>query len=126
MGPTTRLCLRLPLRPVPTTSSTAVLSSLSCRVRAIHRPPAQPAKVVPVYGTGPPPEPPTPAPEYSDATARIARRRRQAELLKQAKEVRAAAAAKSKTGPGSADGKEKTGLKKRFWKEVSVKEVDGT
>ncbi|KAK0633211.1 hypothetical protein B0T14DRAFT_411958, partial [Immersiella caudata] len=97
--------------------------------RAIHHLPAQPAKVVPVYGTGPPPEPPTPSLEYSDATARIARRRRQAELLKQAKEVRAAASARnaaSKQGVASSASQSKsTGLKRRFWKEVSVQEVDG-
>ncbi|KAK5656210.1 hypothetical protein OQA88_4971 [Cercophora sp. LCS_1] len=116
MASTARLFLALPLRPATTTHAL----SLTCRVRsrALHRPASQPAKVVPVYGTGPPPEPPTPAPEYSDATARIARRRRQAKLLKQAKEVRTAAAAK-------ASSTEPTGLKRRFWKDVSVEEVDG-
>ncbi|KAK0655895.1 hypothetical protein B0T16DRAFT_398006 [Cercophora newfieldiana] len=128
MAPATRLCTAvLPLRQA---SATAAKSGLASRaVRAIHHQPAQPAKVVPVYGTGPPPEPPTPSLEYTDATARIARRRRQAELLKQAKEVRAAATARnaqSKSGIAPSSTQQKsTGLKKRFWKEVSVQEVDG-
>ncbi|KAK4453454.1 putative mitochondrial protein atp12 precursor [Podospora aff. communis PSN243] len=126
MAPATRLCTAvLPLRQV---SATVTKSALACRVaRALHHQPPQPAKVVPVYGTGPPPEPPTPNPEFTDASARIARRRRQAELLKQAKEVRAAASARnaaSKAGSASPQSKS-TGLKKRFWKEVSVQEIDG-
>jgi ATP synthase F1 complex assembly factor 2 len=44
---------------------------------------------------------------------RVQRRRKQAEMLKNAKEIRSAQA--GKTG----------GLKKRFWKDVSVSEVDG-
>ncbi|KAJ4288594.1 hypothetical protein N0V90_011831 [Kalmusia sp. IMI 367209] len=59
---------------------------------------------------GPPPETPTPA--ASDALDRVARKRKQAELLKQAKEVRAAP-----TRPQSV-------LAKRFWKDVSVKDTE--
>jgi ATP synthase F1 complex assembly factor 2 len=61
---------------------------------------------------GPPPE--TPTPSASDALHRVARKRKQAELLKQAKDVRAAP-----NKPNSA-------LAKRFWKSVTVKETDGT
>lgn len=64
---------------------------------------------------GPPPETPEPAP--SDALHRVARKRKQAELLKHAQEARAA------TGTGPA--KPKTVLQKRFWKDVSVKETPG-
>jgi hypothetical protein len=60
---------------------------------------------------GPPPETPTPAP--SDALYRVARKRKQAELLKQAREVRTTSSSK------------KTLLQKRFWKDVSVKETGG-
>ena len=60
---------------------------------------------------GPPPETPTPAP--SDALYRVARKRKQAELLKQAREVRTTSSSK------------KTLLQKRFWKDVSVKETEG-
>lgn len=60
---------------------------------------------------GPPPE--TPVPSASDALDRVARKRKQAALLQQAKEVRAAP-----NRPTSA-------LAKRFWKSVSVKDTEG-
>jgi ATP synthase F1 complex assembly factor 2 len=103
MKSTSRLLL-LPLRPL----------HLRPSCKAIHTLPAQPANVVPVYGTGPPPEPPTPtAPK--DLDPRIARRRRQADLLKQAKDIRNQKSYTSgtKTSP----------LKKRFWEHVSVVEA---
>jgi hypothetical protein len=52
-----------------------------------------------------------PAPEPSEAAQRIARRKKQAELLQQAKGLKA-------------DGKTKA-LKKRFWSAATVNEVDG-
>src|SRR5262245_47628547 len=61
---------------------------------------------------GPPPESPTPSP--SDPLERVARKKKQAELLKQAREVR--------TTPS----KPKSVLQKRFWKDVLVKETEGT
>ncbi|KAI5464270.1 hypothetical protein BGZ63DRAFT_377326 [Mariannaea sp. PMI_226] len=97
---------RLPARLAPRLISTPVT------VRSIHSTIAKPANVAPIVGTGPPPEAPTPAAE--NLHQRIARRRRQAEMLKHALELRNA-----KTG------KVTGGLKKRFWKEVSVQEVDG-
>lgn len=63
---------------------------------------------------GPPPEPPAPHP--SDALERVARKRRQANLLKQAQDVRAAATPSNKP---------KSMLQRRFWKDVMVKEGDG-
>lgn len=60
------------------------------------------------------PDPPAnsePAPEPSDAAQRIARRKKQAELLQQAKGLKP-------------DGKTKA-LKKRFWFAATVNEVDG-
>jgi hypothetical protein len=60
---------------------------------------------------GPPPETPTPAP--TDALYRVARKKKQAGLLQQAKDIRAA------PKPGGA-------LAKRFWKDVTVKEAEGT
>lgn len=87
--------------------------SISSRCRAIHSSAPDPANVSPFYATGPPPEPPQPAPEHP--YAKIERRRKQAELLRNAKELRKASSA------GSA----KTPLKKRFWQDVHVKEVDG-
>ncbi|KAK1833090.1 mitochondrial molecular chaperone [Podospora conica] len=99
----------LPLRP-----TAAAAASRAC---FIHTSTPHPAKVEPVYGTGPPPEPPAPA-EYSPAAARLARRRRQAEMLRHALDIRAASKASStSTTPG--------GLRKRFWKDVSVQSVNG-
>ncbi|OSS48917.1 hypothetical protein B5807_07076 [Epicoccum nigrum] len=59
---------------------------------------------------GPPPETPTPA--ASDALERVARKKRQAEMLQQAKGVRASAA------------KPTSILKKRFWNDVNVRESE--
>lgn len=82
--------------------------------RAIHLSTTAPAGVAPFYSTGPPPEPPQPAVEHP--YAKIERRRKQAELLKHAKELRDVESGKS-------SGKL---LRKRFWKDVHIKEVDGT
>ncbi|CAG7554984.1 unnamed protein product [Fusarium equiseti] len=96
---------RLPLRIAPK------LIQRPAFVRPIHSTVVKAANVAPVVGTGPPPEPPV---QPQDVHQRVARRRRQAEMLKNAKELRSASSGK---GGG--------GLKKRFWKDVSVKEVDG-
>ena len=61
---------------------------------------------------GPPPETPTPAPSASDALERVARKKRQAEMLQQAKGARASAA------------KPASPLKKRFWNDVNVRESE--
>ncbi|XP_044721765.1 ATP12 chaperone protein [Hirsutella rhossiliensis] len=99
---------------VPTRLSLRLLPQAlkgSTHARLIHSSAAQAANVVPVVGTGPPPEPPTPATRpFND---RIERRKRQAELLKATKVIRNAKDGKSTTLSG------------RFWKDVSVKEVNG-
>ncbi|KAF2652907.1 F1-ATP synthase assembly protein [Lophiostoma macrostomum CBS 122681] len=59
---------------------------------------------------GPPPEAPTPA--ASDALDRVARKRKQAELLKRAREIR------------TAPSKPKSVLQKRFWQDVTVLEAE--
>ncbi|KAK4102209.1 ATP12-domain-containing protein [Parathielavia hyrcaniae] len=132
MSPATRLCVLLPLRPVasPVYGGAAGCTRAAAAVaaRAIHSNPAQPAKVVSVYGTGPPPEPPHPDPEFAaqDREQRLARRRRQAELLKRAGDLRALRqqqrddAKGTETGGGGGGG-----LKRRFWKDVHVREVNG-
>lgn len=102
MKPTTRL----PLRLVPRLVNAPVF------IRPMHSTVAKPANVASIVGTGPPPEPPLPAAE--NVHQRVARRRKQAEMLKNAKELRSASGGK---GGG--------GLRKRFWKDVTVKEVDG-
>jgi ATP synthase F1 complex assembly factor 2 len=103
MKPAARLSLRtLPRLVNPTAPS-----------RLIHSTVVKPANVAPILGTGPPPDAP-PAPGAVNAYHRVERRRRQAELLKNAKHLRDAKS-----------GKVGGMLKKRFWKNVSVHEVDG-
>lgn len=97
----------------PKTSQRAPLISKCCRT--IHSSTSDPADVSPFHATGPPPEPPQPAPEHP--YAKIERRRKQAELLRQAKELRKESSDASNAA--------KTPLKKRFWQDVHVKEVDG-
>lgn len=113
MKPPTRLASQaLPClfvsRPVRCTASHPIA------VRALHYSAADPANVAPFCATGPPPEPPQPAAEHP--YAKVERRRKQAELLKSAKELREASSGKSSG---------KSPLRKRFWQDVHVKEVDG-
>lgn len=82
------------------------------QIRPLHQSIPRTANVAPIVGTGPPPEPPTPA--ARNASERLERRRKHAELLKTAKEIRSAQEAKA--NPTAA---------RRFWKEVGVREVDG-
>jgi ATP synthase F1 complex assembly factor 2 len=92
---------RIPLRFAPR------LFQIPAPVRLIHSTTTRTANVDPLVGTGPPPEAPT-----TSGYQRVERRRRQAELLKAARDIR--------------NGKSKsTALKKRFWDDVYVKEVDG-
>lgn len=120
MAPATRLCLVFPLRPVASRGAVS-RGTRAAAARTIHNHPAQPAKVVPVYGTGPPPEPPQPSPEFAAEVRdeRLARRKRQAEMLRQAGDLKALRQQQESgtTKPG--------GLKRRFWKDVHVKEVNG-
>ena len=99
-----------------TSSSSQIYRSatLQCRAQNIHTTTPQPATVQPLTASGPPPKVPIPSAEHVDS--RVARRRKQAELLKRGLDLKAIAGG---TGGGSA----KT---KRFWREVHVKSVDGT
>ena len=82
--------------------------------RFIHTTPPKPATVIGnLTATGPPPTAPLPSAEYVDS--RVARRRKQAELLKRGQDLRAVA---GRTGGGTAK-------LKRFWKDVIVKRTDG-
>jgi ATP synthase F1 complex assembly factor 2 len=103
MHSTTRISLRL----------ASGLRASTVSFRSISQTAGKAANVAPIVGTGPPPQPPSPA--AANAYERVERRRRQAKLLKDAKEIRSVASGKSSGG-----------LKKRFWKDVDVKEVDGT
>lgn len=119
MKPTASAPLRLFAAAAPF-SRRQCLAAAAAAGRAISTTPLKPAEVAPVLGTGPPPQPPVADPLAADraaeARARVERRRKQAEMLKQAKNIRGAADAKAgKTA----------GLKRRFWNDVSVQEVDG-
>ena len=80
-------------------------------IRCLHTAHRLRATALPDTAAGPPPSPPVPA--ASQYGERVDRRRRQAELLKRGQEMRA-----SQAKPGNA-------MKKRFWKEVSVKTAPG-
>ncbi|THV48577.1 hypothetical protein BGAL_0240g00160 [Botrytis galanthina] len=82
--------------------------------RCIHTTPPSPATVAPAAFTasGPPPAAPTPSAEHVDI--RVARKRKQAELLKKGQDMRAVANGK---GGGTAK-------LKRFWKDVNVQDTE--
>lgn len=109
MQAATRIPLRLASRLCAASPSTS-------SARLIHSSAKTSANVANIVGTGPPPEPPTP--ERVNLDARVARRRKQAEMLKTAKDIRSAkkTASANKAAP----------LQTRFWKDVGVHEVDGT
>lgn len=97
--------------------STQLYSSRTCSIfaqRCLHTSTPLPATVGGMTASGPPPPPPSASAEHIES--RVARRRKQAELLKRGQDIRAIQAG---TGSGSA----KT---KRFWKHVHVKHAPGT
>ncbi|KAJ3939531.1 ATP synthase mitochondrial F1 complex assembly factor 2 [Colletotrichum fioriniae] len=128
MKPSTRIPLRLftatssPLASSARRSTCAAAAAAAAfNARAsISTTPLKPAEVAPVVGTGPPPEPPIADIAAEDRAAaariRVERRKKQAEMLKHAKRIRTSAEAKA-SAPGA--------LKRRFWNDVSVQEVDG-
>lgn len=89
----------------------ALTSRSTCQRRQISQSLVHRATALPITATGPPPNPPQPSP--SQYGARIDERRKKADLIQQGKELRAAQQGKS------------TPLRKRFWKDVHVKEVQG-
>lgn len=111
-----QLPARIPLRLVASRLTVAP----TIPIRAIHTTLRRNAHVAPIVGTGPPPEAPlapadnaASAPAPSGGFERVLRRRRQAEILKLVTKVR------------SGKDSKRTGLQSRFWKDVSVREVDG-
>ncbi|KAI1472421.1 ATP12-domain-containing protein [Daldinia caldariorum] len=111
-----------------TTLPLLIITTHQRQQRNIHTTPPAPATVSPIHGTGPPPEPPVPA--VDSATSRIERRRKQAELLERAQEIRRQSSPSSSSSSSSltAAGRKARDanlLRKRFWKEVHVREVDG-
>jgi len=81
--------------------------------RYLHSTPTKEATISPASIVAPPPPAPIPSAEHVDS--RVARRRKQAELLKRGQDIR------DITG-GKGSGTAKT---KRFWKNVHVKHTDG-
>ncbi|GAP86587.1 putative ATP12 ATPase family protein [Rosellinia necatrix] len=92
----------------------------------IHSTPASPATVSPIHGTGPPPQPPQPAADSTDG--RLERRKKHAALLERAQEIGKRTRTPSRT-TATADGSEHKHPgplpRRRFWKHVHVREVDG-
>ncbi|KAI1483282.1 ATP12-domain-containing protein [Daldinia eschscholtzii] len=130
MKPPTRIAMQSAIRQQfhPTYPTPATLPLITRQRRQhIHTTPTAPATVSPIHGTGPPPEPPVPAAD--SASSRLERRRKQAELLEKAQEIRQSdSKAKSSTSSTSSAAKKTRDsalLRKRFWKDVHVKEVDG-
>ncbi|KAI0439429.1 hypothetical protein F4803DRAFT_531155 [Xylaria telfairii] len=124
MNPPTQVALRLAARQIPPPSGH---HSLFLAARHIHSTSASPATVSPIHGTGPPPQPPHPA--VDSAGARFERRKKHAALLERAREVRASdrpASSTTTTTTGDAKNKAANPLaRRRFWKHVHVREVDG-
>ncbi|KGQ10034.1 Protein atp12 [Beauveria bassiana D1-5] len=115
MQPTMRIPLRLAHR---------VLSGTVLPVRSLHASAITAANVAPVVGTGPPPE----APIQRTPNERVERRRKHAEMLKMAKAIRSANDGKQSPSPSSSadgGGRDLSPTRRRFWKDVRVKEVDG-
>ncbi|KAH7305008.1 ATP12 ATPase family protein [Stachybotrys elegans] len=101
MNSTSQLALRLQSR----------VAAAPKLLRPIHTTALRAANVGTTVGAGPPPKPPVP--EAGAVHERVARRRKQAEMLKNARDIRSAQSNKS------------SGLKRRFWKDVSVVVNDG-
>ncbi|RYP57763.1 hypothetical protein DL769_009296 [Monosporascus sp. CRB-8-3] len=140
MKPPTRIALRRLAAnrrtlSIPPSSSSPLPQLL---LRPIHGTPPAPATVSPIHGQGPPPDPPQPAPDSEQA--RFERRRKQAELLQRAQDIRTAAAAEKQpptnlpspqqspswlSSSGDKATTKTSPLRKRFWKDVYVREVDG-
>ncbi|KAK2745183.1 hypothetical protein FQN55_006307 [Onygenales sp. PD_40] len=79
------------------------------RIRHVHSSVAKGAVAHPINVRGPPPKPPVPSADFAE---RVERRRKQSELIQQGNTVQT---------PGAAAGAKP--LKRRFWKDVHVKEV---
>jgi ATP synthase F1 complex assembly factor 2 len=81
--------------------------------RCLHTTEVKSATVVPITASGPPPDAPIASAQHVDS--RVARRQKQAELLKRGQDLRSIAA-------GSGGG---TAKLKRFWRDVHVQHADG-
>ncbi|KAI2615050.1 ATP12-domain-containing protein [Hypoxylon sp. NC1633] len=129
MKPPTRIALRSAVRQQLqcVTHPPPSRPLITCR-HQIHTTPPAPATVSPIHGTGPPPQPPVPAVDHT--SSRLQRRKKQAELLKKAQAIRQSQSqpksSSNSTPPSDAKiSRDAALLRKRFWKDVHVHEVDG-
>ncbi|RFU35014.1 hypothetical protein B7463_g1333, partial [Scytalidium lignicola] len=105
---------QLPIRGSATLSRTTILAlqrswrPVSAISRELHTTTPTSATVAPITATGPPPSAPVPSAQHVDS--RVARRRKQAALLKRGEELRETKSGSLRT--------------RRFWKDVHVKKVD--
>ncbi|EGX96130.1 mitochondrial molecular chaperone [Cordyceps militaris CM01] len=104
--------IRIPLRLAP-----RMANGIARPFRSIHVSAIKAANVAPVVGTGPPPEAPV---ERTLNDERVERRRRQAEMLRTAQEIRSSKDMKKSSSSSSA-----SPIKRRFWRDVRVDEVNG-
>lgn len=102
-------CFNISARRLPNLADSTSTPSRSY----LHTTTATSATVTPLVAPGPPPKAPIPSAEHVDS--RVARRRKQADLLKRGQDLRAI-----EGGKGSGTAKQK-----RFWKDVHVKHADG-
>ncbi|KAI1425170.1 hypothetical protein F5Y12DRAFT_796163 [Xylaria sp. FL1777] len=102
-------------------------ASLLLAARHVHSTSASPATVSPIHHIGPPPQPPRPAADSTNA--RLERRKKHAALLEKAQEIRASTRRSSATGTKDSQDNQSTPTtplaRRRFWKHVHVREGDG-
>ncbi|KAI1181235.1 hypothetical protein F4777DRAFT_8177 [Nemania sp. FL0916] len=125
MKPPARVSLRLIARPTGPPLAYCFLAPTS---RHIHSTSASPAVISSVTAPGPPPQPPSPAVDSSGA--RLARRKKHAALLEKAQEIRSAnrpptSSSTPSTSPTTTTAGSSPLAKRRFWKHVHVREVEG-
>ncbi|KLJ06729.1 hypothetical protein EMPG_17778 [Blastomyces silverae] len=113
-----------PFPRIPPTFNPRPLSRLSGAVHSpfrsqyahVHSSTAKAAVAHPINVRGPPPKPPSPSPEFLE---RIERRKKQSELIQQGNVVVGSGQGSSTTTPTASKP-----LRRRFWKDVHVKEVE--
>ncbi|KAI1103214.1 ATP12-domain-containing protein [Jackrogersella minutella] len=115
-----RSALRLPFQSIHPSPTIPPLAAIRQRQQQIHTTDPAPATVSPNYAAGPPPSPPEPPAD--SGSARLERRKRQEEHLKNAQAIRQQQA---EPKPVSKKEARESLLRKRYWKDAHVREVDG-
>ncbi|OJD24928.1 hypothetical protein ACJ73_03706 [Blastomyces percursus] len=115
MKPFPRIPSTLNPRPLSRLSGAVLCTPLRSQYAHVHSSSAKAAVAHPITVRGPPPKPPSPSPEFLE---RIERRKKQSELIQHGN------IAESGQGSSSTTTTESKPLRRRFWKDVHVKEVD--